>query len=417
MLIFKCPECEESLMGFNEADNTFVCSGAECQHELAADEATSLFEAGELIGYVESSIDEKDEEDDEDESDSEDDEDMEDDEEDDDDEKDESFNGFANRATWLVNLVVQNEYKINKGALKALAEENAEAALKAFVEENVIKSEEFAEVLAGLKVETVNWVEVLESLKTTSEEMAAIRADLESALGVNEEVSEEDRKAIALVFESALTVKYNELKGNLEEKFAADLATAKEENFETLTVEMSKYLDEAIAEWREENKIAIEHGIQTELTKRFMNEMKDVFSKYFVDIPEERFDVLEDLSDKLEEMDEALAESKAREAELQNKLNEASKETIIRKLAEELTDTQVEKLEELAGSIDYESEEQFESALSMLKESFLKAPKARKDGDTVVVEEKEDLNEDDDEVNVDLNNPIALAARGLRRKA
>lgn len=419
MLIFKCPECEDSLMGFNEADETWVCSEKDCQHEISEEEANSLFESGDLVGYVETEdedlFEEEEEDDDEEDDDMEDGDDDEEEDDEEDDSKDESFNGFENRDTWAVNLVIQNEYKINKSALATISEENAEEALKKFVEEKVAGDKAFEGVFESVDLESVNWEELVGSLKESKEEFDTIRADLEDALGVNEDVSEDDRKAITTVFESALMVRYNELKSSLEEKFSVELDEAKEAIHSELVSQMSGYLEEAVDEWLEENKLAVQHGIQIEMNQKFMDGMRDLFENFYIDVPEERYDVLEDLSDKIEQIEEELSTAKASEAAIQEKLNEANAKLIVNKLSEDLTDTQAEKLEELAGSLDYESEEQFESALGTLKESFLKTPKNRKDGDTIVIEE--DLNEDDDsEKKVVRNDPIALAARGLRRK-
>ena len=415
MLIFKCPTCEDSPMAFNEADNQWVCSEEECQHQLEADEADELFESGELIAFVEeyNDLDEADDEDD-------DDDDMDDDDDSDDDSDDdgenESFNGFENRDTWMVNLVVQNEYKVQKGALAAIREAEEDArddAMKTYVSENVTTNEDYADIFANVDEEKVAWNEIVDSVMESAKEFDEVRADLESALGVNEEISEEDNAAIVNVFESALIVKYNELKANLEEKFENDLVEAEEEITQRLTEEMSGYLDEVIKEWLEENKLAIEQGIRTEMTESFMDGLAELFKNHYIEVPEDRFDILESMSDKIEKMDEELSEANSREAALQKQLNEVSKEAIINKLSEGLTDTQVEKLDELAGSLDYESAEKFEESLQSLKESFLKTPKAKKEGDVVTTNET--LNEDDDEKEVDFNDPIARAVHGLRK--
>ena len=430
MLIFKCPTCDDSPMGFNEAEQTWICSDGECQHELSAEETTTMFEAGELIAFVEDDIDEefdtdldegekpdfgKKKKDDDDDSDDDSDDD---DDDDDDDEKDESFNGFENKDTWTVNLIVQNEYMVQKGALAAVSsakEDSKDDALKTFIEKKVAKNDEYSEILDSVDLDEVNWTEIVDSVVEGAAEFEQIRADLKDALGVNEAISEEENDAIVTVFESALTVKYNELKANLEEKFENDLAEAQSEIDEALKQEMSGYLDEVVEEWMSENKLAIEQGIRTEKTEKFLEGLAELFSNHYIEVPEDRFDIIEDMSDKLEQQDEELSASKAREAALQENLDKANKVAIINKLSEGLTDTQVEKLEELAGSIDYESEETFEGSLQTLKESFLKTPKNKKDGDVVTVDES--LNEDDDvpEKTVDLNDPIARAAHGLRR--
>lgn len=382
MLIFKCPECEDSTMGFNESEHSWVCSDQECQHELSEEEADTLFESGDLVALVESAKKES-----EDEYDDEDEDEMDDEEDDDEEDMEEGFNGFANRETWMTNLVINNEYALMKKAIEAIAEsEDAQASMIAFAKKELFTNENFTSLMEDYDVDNIEWDEIVEGLKDTLAEMAEIRSDLEGALSVDEALNEEEKAGIVTVFEAALTVRYNELKNNLEEKYAVELEEASQANKEYLTKEMSEYLDIAIAEWKEENALALEHACRTQMTESFMDGLKVLFEKHYIDVPEGRYDVLEDMADKIEEMESQIAESKAEKAELQKQLDESKKEAIIVEMREGLADTQVEKLSELAGSVNYESEEQFKSELTRLKESFLKAPKNRKEGDTVITE-------------------------------
>ena len=428
MLIFKCPDCDDSTMGFNEATEIWACD--ECDHNIDAAEATTLFESGELIGLVESD-DEDDDDDKDDKKDKkpafgkkkDDDSDDKDDDKDDDDKdmkKEESFNGFDNQDTWTVNLVVQNEYKVQKKALATIREADEadqDEKLQAYVENTVAKDDHYMDILEDIDFDTVAWNEIVESLEEAASELDQITTDLENALGVNEDMSEEDRTVITTVFESALTVKYNELKNNLEEKHAVDLEDATQANFKQLTLEMSGYLDEAIAEWMEENKLVIEHAIQTEMTNSFMEGLQGLLSTHYIDVPEDRFDVLEDMAEKVEELDNKLSDANEANEALQTKLDEAKKAEILNSLSEELTDTQVEKLEELAGSLDYESEDQFKTALTTLKESFLSPKLKKENGDVIVIDESaQDLKETNDDEKAVISNPaIAAAVRGLNR--
>ena len=330
MLIFKCPKCEDSLMGFNEADNSWICTAGECQHEMAAEEADALFEAGELLGVVESNSEDVSEEEDADDEDEDDDpveeqeeeDDEGDEEEEEEDDMEESFHGFSNADTWALNLLVQNEYKVYKGAANVIADsEDSEKALKSFVTKSVLKNKDYADVLEMIDPKKVVWGEIVTSVNEAAKEFADIRGDLEKALSQNEDLNESERKNVALVFESALAVKYNDMKAKLEEKFQVDLDKKVEETAAKLTEEMSGYLDEVVQEWMEDNKLAIQNGIQLEKNHLFMDGLRDLFEKHYIDVPEERFDILEDMSDKIEQMDEQLSDAKAHEAELQEKLD------------------------------------------------------------------------------------------------
>lgn len=408
---FKCPDCEDSLMAYNEEGETYVCAEEECQKELTEAEVDELFEDDQIVAVLdEEDEDDLDEKEDGDDDESDDDEDEEDDEE----EENESFLGFSNRATWAANLILQNEYKEFKAVNKVLteAEEDADKGdlLKTHFES--VNTDDFEDI----DFDNVDWNEVSESIDETRQELADIVDDLTQALTSEDDedgIDEETRGKVVQIFEAAVAVKYNNLKASLTQKNQNDLDVAISEKEDELIEEMSSYLEEVVAEWMTENKLAIEHGIKIEKMEGFMEDLRSIFEKNYIDIPEERYDVLEDLSMKIDNLKEELEEAEANNQELVNKLNESRMQEIVAKLSEGLAETQAEKLSTFAENLDYESDEQFESTLSNLKESFLKKSKTKEDGDLIKENEEEDLDEEHDEIDED--NPIAVAARNSKR--
>jgi hypothetical protein len=395
---FKCPECEDSLMAF--AEGTHTCQ--ECEQDLTEEQANSLFEAGELSAEVVSEDFDfkkkgkgKDDDDDEDEDDE--------DDEKDDAKKEESFYGFQNKDTWSAHLILQNEYAAFKDVSRVL--EDTERLRK-------IASKHIAE--AGVDEDLVNWEEIQASLQESKDELKAITDDVVSALSFDGEntVDESVKDNIVSVFEAALMVKYNNLKGALEEENETKLADALEEKSNALIEELGGFADEAVNEWFNENKIALEHGIRTEITESFMDGLTSLLKDHHVEIPEDRYDLVEDMAERIESLQAQLNESTSEKDGLQEEVATFSKTQVITKLSEGLADTQVEKLIELSGSIDYESEEQFETKLTTLKESFFSVSKNKKTGDVIITEQTEN---DDNKV-VDRKDPIAMAAQGLRKR-
>jgi hypothetical protein len=403
-------------MAFNEDESNHVCDS--CEKEITTEEADTLFESGELVATVlnedESEVveseevvseeDYEDEEEDEEESVEESEVVAEEDDEDEDEDEEEmeesaeDFFGFSNRDTWAANLIIQNEYKAFRSAVTESAESLQESASE-FVSEEV-------------DTDAVNWEEIKTSIEESKEEMQEVMADVVSALSENE-LPETTQENIKTIFEAGIMMKYNNLKNSLEEQFEVQLAEAKEQQYAELVEKMDEYATEVAEEWLEENKIALEHGIRTEISESFMEGLSNLLKEHYIDVPEDRFDLIEDMADKIEFLELSMAEKELKVDELEKELQEHAKIEIISKVSEGLADTQVEKLVDLSGSIQYESEEQFESKLVALKESFLKVTHKRAEGDQVVIEEETVVNNDK---GVDLNDPIQRAAWAMRRK-
>ena len=193
--------------------------------------------------------------------------------------------------------------------------------------------------------------------------------DVNALIG-DEQLSEEFKDRASLIFESAVRSKIAEIKESLENKFnkalVEEVAAIKEE----LTERVDSYLEYVSEEWIDENALQIENGLKGELSESFMTGLKSLFEEHYVEIPEDRYDVLENMVMRLDEMEGKLNEQIERNVQLNKRLSEAVSDTIFNDVAEGLALTQKEKLASLAESVEFESETNYREKLEALKESY-----------------------------------------------
>ena len=195
------------------------------------------------------------------------------------------------------------------------------------------------------------------------------------ALVSDEDLSEDFKVKAKTIFEAAVASK---LKEQLEEKEAEleeELNKKVEEVKDDLTEKVDSYLNYVSESWVSENELAIERGLKSELTEDFINGLKKLFEEHYVEVPEDKFDVVEELANRLDEMEDKLNEEVAGNIQAQQDIEELQREKIISEASEDLADTQVEKLKALAEDIDFENVENFVEKVSTLKESYFGAEK------------------------------------------
>jgi hypothetical protein len=193
--------------------------------------------------------------------------------------------------------------------------------------------------------------------------------DVNALIG-NEDLSEEFKEKATLIFESAVKTKIAEIKESLEQKFnkalVEEVAAIKKE----LTERVDSYLEYVSEEWIDENALQIENGLKGELSESFMSGLKSLFEEHYVEIPEDRYDVLENMVMRLDEMEEKLNEQIERNVQLNQRLSEAVSDTIFNEVTEGLALTQKEKFAGLAESVEFDSEDTYREKLEALKESY-----------------------------------------------
>ena len=245
---------------------------------------------------------------------------------------------------------------VNKGAGKA----DSMPTMKK--EEEELSSEEMIEE------EEVTTDEVVAESEETVEEYN-VEEDVNALLG-GEELSEEFKAKAKTIFEAAISAKVAEIKEAIEAQYEEKLATQLAEEKEALAERVDSYLEYVADEWFEENALVIEQGLKTEMTESFLAGMKNLFEEHYVEIPEEKYDVLESMVEKLDDMETKLNEQIERNVGLNKRLAESVSDNILDQVSEGLASTQKEKLASLAESVEFESEETYREKLETLKESY-----------------------------------------------
>jgi hypothetical protein len=208
-----------------------------------------------------------------------------------------------------------------------------------------------------------------EDVEEEEEEEIDIEEDV-NALLEGEELSEEFQEKARTIFEAAIRSKVSEIKEQIQESYENALIEEVQLIREELTDRVDAYLEYVAEEWMQENKLAIEHGLKTEMTESFLQGMKSLFEDHYVTIPEDRYDVIESMVDKLDEMEEKLNEQIQRNVALKSRLAESVADVIFADVAEGLALSQKDKLASLAENVEFESEENYREKLVTLRESY-----------------------------------------------
>jgi len=240
---------------------------------------------------------------------------------------------------------------VNKGAKPG---DQAMPTAKKFKEEEEIQGDVVAE-------DEVTTDEVVEEIN--------IEDDVNALLG-GEELTEEFKAKAKTIFEAAINSKISEIRATLEEEYAEKLAEEVAEEKEALTERVDSYLEYVSDEWMEENQLAIEHGLKTELTESFLTGMRSLFEENYVSIPDDKYDVLESMVEKLDDMESKLNEQIEKNIHLNGRLAESVADGILESVSGGLAATQKEKLASLAESVEFESEATYRDKLETLKESY-----------------------------------------------
>tara|TARA_Y100000034_G_C6910355_1_gene424438 strand:- start:9127 stop:10311 length:1185 start_codon:yes stop_codon:yes gene_type:complete len=205
--------------------------------------------------------------------------------------------------------------------------------------------------------------------KVTKEDVD-LSDDVAAMFGDSDELSEEFKNQATMIFEAAVVAKVNENLQAMAEQNAIDMAEAEEALVAEMAQKVDNYLEYVVEQWVEENELAIDSGIRNELSEDFINSLRTLFNDYFIDIPEDKVDVVEELGLRVKELEAKLDEEINSGIELQQENVVFIKNDVINEVTEGLVDTQAEKLRLLAEGIDFESEEDFKEKLTTMKESY-----------------------------------------------
>jgi hypothetical protein len=219
----------------------------------------------------------------------------------------------------------------------------------------------------------------------SDEDTIDVSADVE-ALTKDEDLSEDFKSKAATIFEAAVKSKVNEAKEKMTATYAEKLKEEVETTKSELVEKVDSYLNYVVEEWMQDNKLAIERGIKGEIAEDFIGGLKKLFEDHYIDVPDEKYDVLEDQATKIENLEKKLNEQIEKNVELNKNNGELKKEEIIVKSSEDLTAVEAEKFNKLAEEVEYSNEEDFRTKVKTLKESYFgKKEESSSDIDDVAV--------------------------------
>jgi len=218
------------------------------------------------------------------------------------------------------------------------------------------------------------------------EEKIDVEEDL-NALIAGEELSEEFQNRARTIFETAIKSKVSEIKEELEKEYEQSLIEQVESIKEEITDRTDAYLEYVADEWIEENALAVEHGLKTEMTESFLKGMRGLFENHYVNIPEEKYDVLTNMVEKIDEMEDKLNEQINKNIALTKRLAESTSDVILADVSEGLALSQKEKLASLAENVEFDSEQSYREKLGTLRESYFPAnPGTQRDNTDTISE-------------------------------
>ena len=199
-----------------------------------------------------------------------------------------------------------------------------------------------------------------------------MKEDIDAMLS-GEELSEEFKTKAATIFEAAVMARVTAEVTRIEEEFEAKLAEQVEQNTQGIIEQVDGYLGYIAEQWMAQNEIALEQGMKSEILEGFVNGLKDLFEEHYIEVPEERYDVLGEMENTIADLKSKIDEQVAANVELTKTLAEAKRTEIVKTVSEGLTDTETEKFLSLANEIAYEDSESFESKLKTIRESYFTA--------------------------------------------
>ena len=228
-------------------------------------------------------------------------------------------------------------------------------------EEEEDEEEEEMEAMHHKKMKKESIEQVVDSLDVS---------DDVSALVEGEELSEEFKSKAATIFEAAVKTKVRAELENMQEENDKIIEEMAESTINDMTEKVDDYLNYVVEQWMEENQLAIERGLKGEIAEDFISGLKNLFEDHYIDVPDEKYDILEANLSKIEELEEKLNKQIEENVQLKKAKGELVKESLIADVADGMTDTETEKFQNLVGDVEFSDEESYTEKLQTIKESY-----------------------------------------------
>ena len=224
---------------------------------------------------------------------------------------------------------------------------------------------------AGMKEEEVEveGEEIAED-KAESEIEIDLSDDVKALVSTDADLSEEFKDKAATIFETAVKTRIKEQTKILEAQFEEKLSKETETVKEAMVEKVDSYLNYVVEEWMKENELAVERGIRTEIAEDFITGLKDLFKEHYIDVPEEKYNVLDDLTNQVKDLEGKLNEQIEKNVNLTKEVNNSERANIVSEVSADLADTEKEKFASMAENVEYDSADKFREKLETVKESY-----------------------------------------------
>jgi len=232
--------------------------------------------------------------------------------------------------------------------------------------------------------------------------------DLDALVNEEATLSEGFRNKAGIIFEAALKSKLSEEVERMEANYAEALQEEIETTKADLVEKVDGYLNYVVENWMEENRLAIHNGLRTEIAEGFMEKLKDLFTESYIEVPDSKVDLVDDLAEQVASLEEKLDATTANAIEMAEELNLYKRYDVIREAARGLAETEIEKLANLAEDLDFESEEAFAAKVKTIKESYF----TKKSSSESIAESFE---EDTDDDTVEVSGAMAAYVNAIKK--
>ena len=247
-----------------------------------------------------------------------------------------------------------------------------------------MKKEDLQAVYSKLFTEEAEEVIVVEEKKEAVISEEQVQEDLKALVESDANLSEEFKQKASTLFEAAISARIHEEKVKLEEKYISELSEEVESIRSELVEKIDGYLNYVVEQWMEENELAVEQGIRTEIAESFMAQLQQVFVEHYIEVPEGKEDLVDDLSGKVDELEEQLTTATEKSVKLAEELETLKRAQIIAEASEGMVSTAAEKLKSLVEGVDYDDAESFAKKVQIVKEAHFTK------GTTVLTEEAQE---------------------------
>ena len=231
---------------------------------------------------------------------------------------------------------------------------------------------------AGMKEEEteVEGEEIAETKEESTEMNIDLSDDVKALVSTDADLSEEFKEKAATIFETAVKTRIQEQVKVLEAQYEDKLSKESETIKEAMTEKVDSYLNYVVEEWMKENELAVERGIRTEIAEDFITGLKSLFKEHYIDVPEEKYNVLDDLTNQTKDLESKLNEQIEKNVNLSKEVSDLHKREAIAEVSEDLTDTETEKFVSMAENVEFDSAEKFKEKLETIKESYFPKTKS-----------------------------------------